>query len=99
MSESSDHSNPWVPVVFEDRSRSYTLGFEAGLLWSVLAGPVKSVDERIEHLVLAGNRVTFERMAKATGWAAFFAGTDDPKWMTATFTRAKPQLSLVRGET
>lgn len=93
-------SNPWnLPVAFEDPSKAYTLGFEAGLLWSFLAGPVKSPDERFECRVQRANRVMVDRMARATGWDALFASTDDVEWMAATFTRAKPRLSVVRGDT
>lgn len=76
---------------FDDQSPSSANGFEAGLLWCLLAGPVEH-GERFEKRLRLDNEGTIRRIARRWGWAVEFAPTEEPGWVDVYFER---RLQLV----
>jgi hypothetical protein len=70
-------------------------GFEMGLLWSVLAGPAED-DERPSYVLHRENSEMAEAIAMVTGWRVVFSRADEPGWLTASFSRVRRRLTIVR---
>lgn len=82
-------------VPFPDSSASFVNGFEAGMVWQrMVAGEAVIESDCAYH---SENREVFESMAAAQGYDADFEPCDNlDEWMTATFTKRRNRLRVVK---
>jgi hypothetical protein len=61
-----EESSLKLVVVFEDKSRSYAYGFEAGIVWAAMERGDRVIERSVPYR--AENKLTFERMAAHAGY-------------------------------
>ena len=97
---SQDPTDYGLVFAFPDQSQSFTLGFEAGMLWQLLQQGPPVVDRGVEEgLPLRHeNLEVMHRMAAAAGYAVRSLPAEQG-WVRVRLTRGagRPTLSLVSG--
>lgn len=84
-------------VPFPDQSESFTLGFEAGMIWQRMVDgqlEIGGLDEIATHI---SNAPVFERMANACAYDLEISDAGDG-WMIATFKKRKRRFKVVSSE-
>lgn len=80
-------------VSFPDQSQSFTLGFEAGMIWQ----RIQSGEVSLEATTRVENRQVLERMAFASGLSCSLESSGIEGWDNLKMSPKKTSLYLIQG--
>jgi hypothetical protein len=90
-----------LAIGFTDATRSFTNGFEAGMIYEKMQAGERVIDQGIAagFPIHAENVELFKRMAQAEGYALEVVPTDTEGWVAVRFTcssKPRPALSVIK---
>lgn len=85
-------------VSFDDQTESFTLGFEAGVIWKRMMDGEAKIEGNNGFLCHFANKIVFERMAASQQYEMTFEYIDHhEEWFMPVFIKVRHKFAVVDG--